>query len=514
MANTPPFDPAKIQEALRLVPSLPPAEQREYLQLIDAAINDAELGKCREEFIPFVKRMWPQFIDGAHHKRIAKVFEQIARGESKRVCISLPPRHTKSEFASYLLPAWYLGQFPDRKIIQASHTGELAVNFGRKVRNLVGSPEYSEVFPDVQLRSDSKAAGRWNTNHGGDYYAVGVGGALAGHGAHLCIIDDPHSEQQAMSAAYDPSVFEKAYEWFKTGPRQRLQPGGAIVIVMTRWGQLDLVGSVLKRAAEVGMGDEWEVIEFPAILNVEDPQEQWRALWPAMWPIKELLKIKQDIDPVNWNAQYMQSPTGEEGAIIKRHWWKPWEGRELPEPHFRIQAWDTAGRKTQRSDYSVCTTWDVFMHNDRYNLICSNIFRDRVEYPELKAKAKELYRKQEPDAVIIEAKNAGDALFQELRRTLPVQSYTPSRGEDKIVRANAVADIFASGLVWQPPERLVPGIEDLVEEIAAFPSGTHDDMVDSTVLALLRFRQGNFITLDMDDEDDAFDPELRGNYYI
>ncbi len=505
----PTLTPEQLRRAVDLLPKLPEDQRSEMAELLEGLLDDANKARCRDEFIPFVKRMWPGFIEGNHHKIMARTFERIASGELKRVCISMPPRSGKSELSSYLFPAWYLGKFPDRKIIQASHTADLSVNFGRKVRNLVGSAEYGEVFSDVQLRADSKAAGRWNTNHGGDYYAVGVGGALAGHGAHLCIIDDPHSEQQAMSAAYDPAIFQKAYEWFKTGPRQRLQPGGAIVIVMTRWGKLDLVGSVLQRAAEAGLGDEWEVIEFPAILP------SGKALWPEMWPLEELLKIKADIDSVNWNAQYMQAPTGEEGAIIKRNWWKPWRGRELPKPAFRIQAWDTAGRKTQRADYSVCTTWDVFYEDDQPKLICSHIYKDRVEYPELKAMAKKLYSEQAPDSVIIEAKNAGDALFQELRRVIPVQSYTPSRGEDKIVRANSVADIFASGMVYAPPEHLVPGIEDLIEELAAFPNGAHDDQVDSSVLALMRFRKGNFIRLQTDEDDDeGFDENRDSNFYL
>ena len=166
-----------------------------------------------------------EFIVGKHHRIIAEKLEKIASGELKRLIINMPPRHTKSEFASYLLPAWFLGQFPQKKVIQTSHTAELAVGFGRKVRNLVSSDAYKTIFPTVDLQSDSKAAGRWNTNAGGDYFAIGVGGAVTGKGADLLIIDDPHSEQDAMNM----SALERAYEWYTSGPRQRLQPGGKIV---------------------------------------------------------------------------------------------------------------------------------------------------------------------------------------------------------------------------------------------------------------------------------------------
>ena len=179
----------------------------------------------------FVKRMWPDFIDGAHHKRVAEKFNDIAHGRTKRVIVNMPPRHTKSEFASFLFPAWLIGRNPKLKIIQTTHNSELAMRFGRKVRNLMDTPDYKNVFVDAALHPDSKAAGRWDTNKGGEYFAAGVGSAITGRGADLLIIDDPHSEQDALSA----TAMENAYEWYTSGPRQRLQPGGKIVCVMTRW---------------------------------------------------------------------------------------------------------------------------------------------------------------------------------------------------------------------------------------------------------------------------------------
>lgn len=507
MIEKPSFDPAQLKQALSLLPKLPPQEQSEFARLIDTVIEAAANEQARDHFMPFVKKMWPAFISGRHHKIMADLFERIASGELKRVCISMPPRHTKSEFGSYLLPAWYLGRFPDRKVIQTSHTAELAVGFGRKVRDLVDSEEYQRVF-STKLKADNKAAGRWQTDASGEYFAIGVGGRMTGKGADLLIIDDPHDEQEAAMASYNPDVFDSVYEWYTSGPRQRLQPGGAIVIIQTRWGRRDLVGRVLDDQGKKG-ADKWEVVEFPAILPSGLP------LWPEFWPLDELLATKAAIDPVKWNAQYMQSPTGEEGAMVKRTWWKRWEKRVLPNVEFKIQSWDTAHRKTTRSDFSVCTTWGIFYDEEkRPNIIILDIFRDRVEFPDLKAKAMELYKIHEPDACIIEGKAAGDALIQEMRRKgIPLQSYTPSRGEDKIVRVNAVTDLFASGVVWAPYVNLVPGVEEMIEEFAEFPNGAHDDIVDAATLAMLRYRQGNFIRLDSDEEDEDFNPDLRADYY-
>ena len=463
----------------------------------------------QQKFIKFVEKAWPSFISGAHHKRMAEAFERVANGQCKRLIINMPPRHTKSEFASYLLPAWFLGRFPHKKVIQASNTGELAVGFGRKVRNLVDSEVYKEIFPDLSLSADSKAAGRWNTSKGGDYFAIGVGGTVTGKGADLLIIDDPHSEQEAAMAATNPEVYDKVYEWYTSGPRQRLQPGGAIVMVMTRWAQRDLTGQVLKSSAQRG-GEEWEVIEFPAILPSGNP------LWPQFWSIEELSALKEELPNSKWQAQYQQNPVGNESAIVKRDWWQWWEEDEPPMCEFILQSWDTAFEKTQRADYSAGTTWGVFInHKDgnRPNVILLNTYKKRVEFPDLKKDVMDEYNAYDPDTVIIEKKASGAPLIYELRAMgIPVQEYTPSKGQDKIARLNSVSDIIASGKVWVPKTRWA---EELVDEIAAFPSGEHDDLVDATTLALMRFRQGGFLRLPVDEPEDIkwFKGHRRERFY-
>ena len=781
-------------KALSQVRNLPVEDQREVLELLEDLEETKKKEVARDNFLGFVKYVWPAFIEGRHHKVVADAFERVIRGDLKRLIINMPPRHTKSEFASYLLPAWFLGQNPDGKVIQTSHTAELSVGFGRKVRNLVDSEDFKEVFPALALRADSKAAGRWSTNQGGEYFAIGVGGAVTGKGADLLIIDAPHSEQDGQSI--DPGVFDKTYEWYTSGPRQRLQPGGAIIIVMcmtgdtpvlmadgfekllqeiqvgdqvatynegqlttstvknhkssgldtvytiqtqsgrvvranrrhpflvkrngepewvrlknlkpgdslvslkdalgqqeqrqspenanlanrrkvttektlmhcigqsvitengkgknasvargfiakayalvaiaklsrqesqrqgktgkgvsktvtgshwnsmnqwllsvitdvmfaarslipqtpapigegnsvsiivttpgksedyyamtatlqldtekyqkpftgrlntygfttdkiksivesgieevfdveidgtenfianglvshnTRWHKRDLTGKIVKASVQREGVDEWEVIEFPAIMP------SGNALWPEFWSQKELIALRDELPSAKWSAQYQQEPTSEEGALVKREWWKRWEPEKPPACDFIIQSWDTAFLKTRRADYSACTTWGVFYRPDdeglkRPNIMLLDAYKKRMEFPELKKTAMEFYNNWEPDACIVEAKAAGAPLVFELRAMgIPVSEYTPSRGNDKVARVNAVADLFASGVVWCPETRFA---EMVIEEFASFPVGEHDDLVDSSTQALLRFRQGGFLRLNTDEEDE------------
>jgi predicted phage terminase large subunit-like protein len=503
------MDPKLLIEAEKLLPNLPDAAAQKVGQLVAEARKVVTRQKAANDFMAYVNYVWPSFIHGRHHEKMARAFERVARGEVKRLIINMPPRHTKSEFASYLLPSWFLGMYPGKKIIQTSHTAELAVGFGRKVRNLVDSDAYKDIFPDVALQSDSKAAGRWATNYGGDYFAIGVGGAVTGKGADLLIIDDPHSEQEAALSEVNPEIYDKTYEWYTSGPRQRLQPGGAIVIVMTRWSKKDLTGQVLKAAAQRS-GEEWEVIDFPAILPSGKP------LWPQFWSLRELAALKEELPNGKWMAQYMQQPTSDVSAIIKREWWQIWPDDSPPFCEFIIQSWDTAFLKTERSDYSACTTWGVFYKPDatginRANIILLNAFKARMEFPELKQRAQQEFKEWNPDTLVVEAKAAGSPLIFELRAMgIPVQEYTPTKGNDKIARLNSVSDIFASGMVWVPNTNWA---EELVEEVASFPSGEHDDMVDSMSQALIRYRRGGFIRLESDEEDEPRQFRKREPYY-
>ncbi len=469
-------------------------DQAEAVALLDRYEQLKKQESCQQDFISYVKHLWPDFIEGRHHKIIGEKFNRIAQGKLKRLIVCLPPRHSKSEFASTYFPSWMMGLRGNLKIIQTTHTAELAVRFGRKVRNIIDSQDYRHIFPDTRLEADNKSAGRWTSNQEGEFFAAGVGGAITGRGADLLIIDDPHSEQDAMS----PTAMESAYEWYTSGPRQRLQPGGIIIIVMTRWSTKDLVGKVLKKQGDEN-ADKWEVVEFPAIMP-----ESNTPLWPEFWNKDELLSVKASLPVSKWNSQWLQNPTAEEGSIVKREWWNLWEG-DVPAYSYVIQSYDTAFSKKETADYSAITTWAIFSPQDGEpdQIILLDAKRVRVDFPELKKLAWDEYKYWEPDCVLIEAKASGTPLTQELRRMgIPVTAYTPSRGQDKIARMNSVAPIFESGMVWATEDNFA---DEVIEEMASFPYGDHDDYCDSATMALMRFRQGGFVALN---EDYAMEADL------
>ena len=511
MTTNPPLTPEQAAALFQNLGKMSKAEKLESLELLDKAEEHKTKNAARTDMIAFAKSVYPGFKVGPHHRKLAKIFTDVISGKKSRVIINIAPRMGKSEFSSYLFPAFFLGNFPEKKIIMGTHTAGLSEDFGRRVRNLLDSEEYHELFPRTQVADDQKAAGKWSTSAGGQYYAAGVGGALAGRGADLFVIDDPHSEQDVK--ANSRLAFDTAWSWFQTGPLQRLMPGGAIIVIMTRWSKLDLTGRLLDYQTKNPDAEPWELVELPAILNEDTEQE--KSLWPEQWPLESLKSKKAAMDPQYWNAQYMQNPVSNTAAIIARSKWRIWPSDQPPTCEYIIQSWDTAFEAKTTADYSACTTWGVFYNEeerDQAQVILLDAFKDRMAFPELKAAALKHYKEWEPDAFIVEKKAAGAPLIQELRvMGIPVQEFTPSRGNDKIVRLNAVADLFASARVWAPDTRWA---REVIEEVASFPNGENDDYVDTTSQALLRFRQGGFIALDSDEKDE---PELfrrkRAAYY-
>jgi predicted phage terminase large subunit-like protein len=482
-----------------------PADVRKTFKQMQLLLAEKKIqNKAKNDFLSFVKCVWPDFVEGSHHRHIADKFNKLASGEINRLIINMPPRHTKSEFASYLLPAWMVGREPRLKIIQATHTAELAIRFGRKAKNLIDREDYAKIFKTT-LQEDSKAAGRWETSQGGEYFAAGVGGAITGRGADLLIIDDPHSEQDALS----PTALESAYEWYTSGPRQRLQPGGKIVLVMTRWSTKDLTGMLVKNQKEP-KADQWHVVEFPAIM--EHGSRNAKPVWPEYWKLDELEKVQATLPTGKWNAQWMQNPTAEEGAILKREWWMKYTGEEIPQLQHVIQSYDTAFLKKETADYSAITTWGIFYPNEDSPacLILLDAIKGRYEFPELRRLALEQYDYWKPETVIVEAKASGLPLTYELRQMdIPVVNFSPSKGNDKHARVNAVAPLFESGMIYAPEQKFA---DDVIEECAAFPYGDHDDLVDSTTQAIMRFRQGGLIGHPEDYIDEKVEQRKR-NYY-
>ena len=492
------------------IAKLPISEQREILKLLQEHEERSSLANARTSFMGYVKRMWPQFIEGRHHREMGKIYDAVTKKELNRVMIHLPPRHTKSEFASWNFPAQYFGHHPSHKIMQISNTAELASGFGRRVRDSMESREYAEIFEEVTVKADSRSAGRWNTNRGGDYFATGVGGAIAGRGADALIIDDPHTEAQAQAAVYDPKVYDDAYEWYRVGPRQRLQPGAAIIIVMTRWAKRDLAGQVFNHAVESGAIDEWKIFNFPAVFD-----ETQNALWPEYWSYEELMRIKRDIPLYRWMSQYQQTPTTDEGAIIKRDYWKPWERDRLPEFSYILDSWDTAFTAKTTGDYSAMTRWGVFYYPDANGRPLANVmlidsYRDRLEFPALKTELRQQYRDHHADTILIEQRGSGISLYQEMGSMgMPIEPVNTGRmgagiSNDKVARANAVVDIFKSGIVWYNPSCKLN--EVTIEECSDLPRGDNDDLADTVTQALKRLRDGYFVGT-QHDEDQIYDED-------
>ncbi|MFB1501920.1 phage terminase large subunit [Thiocapsa sp. N5-Cardenillas] len=516
---TPDFTRAELEVLLQGVDSLSEAELIEVERMIEELDRRAVLKAARDDLIAFCKYMDANYKVGKHHRILADELMAIEAGEKDRIAVNIPPRHGKSQLVSTYFPAWFIGRNPGKKVMLVSHTTDLAVDFGRKVRNSIDSAAFAEIFPGVTLAADSKSAGRWNTSTGCEFYAAGVGSALAGRGADLLLVDDPHSEQDILNGNF--TAFEKAYQWFAYGARTRLMPGGRVAIVHTRWHSSDLTGRLVQDMANNEDSDQYEVIEFPAILDVEDKDTGemiQKALWPEFFDLPALLRTKASMPVFQWNAQYQQNPTGEEASIIKRDWWRLWPDDDPPSVEYLIMALDAAAEANNRADFTSLTTWGVFYNEeeDMHQIILLNAIKKRMEFPELKALAMEEYKEWEPDAFIVEKKSSGTALYQEMRRAgVMVQDYTPVRGttnspNSKMARLNSVSDIIASGLVWVPPKRWA---EELIEEVAGFPFASNDDQVDTTIMALMRFRQGGFIRLPTDEVDEPLPYNRKVDYY-
>jgi predicted phage terminase large subunit-like protein len=496
----------------KLVKSLPHSEAAELLAMFDELEERKSVQAARDDFLAFIAAVDKTYKFGTHLKRLGSLLMDVEENIKNRIAVSMAPRMGKSQMISIYYPAWYLGRHPDHKVIVASHTADLAVVMARKVRNLIQSAEYARIFPNTKIASDAKAAAQWNTTAGGEYFAIGVGGALAGRGAHLIIADDPLSEQDIKAG--NTNSLDNAYEWFSAGLRTRLMPDGKICVLHTRWHQRDLIGRLLKDSAMNEGGDSYEAFEFPAILN--EGTENEKSIWPEQWTLESLQQTRASMHHIMWQwyAQYQQNPTAAEAAIIKRDWIKWWTKDNPPPIDFIVQSFDTALTTKQRSDYSVCHTWGTFTSEEdgSQNVILLNKVKGKYEFPELKVMAHEQFEEWQPDSVIVEAKASGQPLIDEMRRSgIFVQDFSPGKGQDKIARLNAVADMFASGHVWFPETSWAA---QTVEEILAFPAGEHDDEVDTMTLALQRVRKGGLLQLRTDrDDNEVFHRSRRAAYY-
>ena len=397
---------------------------------------------------------------------IARKVSKAVHEGGARIIISMPPRHGKSEFTSYWLPIWFLETYVGRRVIIASHGQELASSFGRKIRNEMESNELISNKP----RQDSSAANRFDTEGGGGLIAAGVGGPITGKGADLFLIDDPYKDmQQAKSVVYR----ERIQEWYDAVARTRLEPGGSMILIMTRWHEADLVGKFIKDGG-------WDYIRLPAIAEDNDPLGRpiGEALCEDRYSLDDLACIKKDqTGSLAWEALYQQNPIPLEGGLFKRAWWRFY--REIPHVLFKAQFWDCAQKVGISNDYSVCATWAVC--GNGYYLI--DLWRNKVEAPELERAVVSNFAKHNPQSVVIEDKSSGSSLIQMLRQKsrLPIIAFEPG-SRDKEVRASAATPTVEAGKCYLPEG--ADWVEEFILEHERFPNVVHDDQVDTLSMAI------------------------------
>lgn len=431
--------------------------------------------------MPFCVYTWPEYETPNHIVELAKDLEAIERGELKRLIVITPPRHGKSELISLRFPCWYLGRHPEDYIVQAGYGESITLAHSRQARDIFISREVRRLFPNAYYRPERaaqeaivperQAAHEWGTIQGGSYYAVGIGGGLTGRGYDLGIIDDPVKDQEE---AESPTMREKVWNWYTKVFRTRAEPDAAIIVVMTRWHQDDLVGRLLKQMQEDPKADRWKVLHFPALTD-------GKALWPERYPEKELLKTLASIGSRAFESLYQGNPTVAEGQIVKREWWRYYT--EVPAISLKLHSWDTAFKDKTQNDFSVCTVWGEA--DNGYYLL--DLWRGKVEFPELKRISEALYDKDRPDAVLVEDAASGQSLIQELQRDTKIPVLPIKVDSSKMARTYAATPIIEAGRVFLPKN--APWLYDYIEEMSAFPNAEHDDQVDSTTQALSFLRR-------------------------
>lgn len=432
--------------------------------------NEDLLQFSRNSLASFASMLFPSFELAAHHSRLIAKLEDVEAGRCKRLMIFMPPRHGKSLLSTQLFPAWYLGRGPKRSIISATYSQDLSDDFGRATRNFANDPWTLATFPELELSADSNSMRRFSTTQGGSYYSVGRGGSITGRGADLLIVDDPIKDSEE---ARSPLIRHSLHAWYASVGYTRLQPQGAVVVIQTRWHHDDLAGWLLREHADEG----WDVLDLPAIAEKNgDGRLEGEALWPERFSAEHLASIRRAVGGATWTALYQQRPTAEEGSVFRRDWWQRYS--ELPTFTRIILSLDTAYKTGRSNDFSVCTVWGEAATG--YFLL--DVWRARVEFPQLKRELARLALEWRPSAILIEDKASGQSLIQELRQATRFPVIPIQVDSDKISRAHAASPMVEAGRVFLPQS--ATWLADYLDELSQFPVAVHDDQTDSTTHAL------------------------------
>jgi len=419
-----------------------------------------------------------------HLELLCSKLEAVERGKIKRLMVFMPPRHGKSEVSTKKFPAWFLGRNPDKEVIISSYAADLAYDFSRIARNTL--KEWGPVLWGVEIAKDNAGVERWGIEGTrGGLTAAGVGGPITGRGAHVAIIDDPFKNWEE---AVSPTIRENVWNWYRSTLRTRLAPGGAIILIMTRWHEDDLAGRLLEEMKR-GTGEDWEVLSLPAVAEDEKDalgREPGQVLWPERFSEKEYEDTKKAVGSKLWASMYQQRPAPDEGGIFKRRWWKFY--RQQPARFDEvIQSWDCTFKDAQSSDYVVGQVWGR-LGADKYLL---DQVRDRMDFPTTLQAIRTMTAKwPQARAKLVEDKANGPAVIATLKREISgLIAVEPEGG--KVVRAQAVSPDVEAGNVYLPDPSVAPWIHDFIEETVAFPNGANDDQVDAMTQALNRFAKGD-----------------------
>jgi predicted phage terminase large subunit-like protein len=432
-------------------------------------LYDFILEGCRDRLGAFCSYIYPDFQMPDHIKLLISKLRAVERGEIKRLMVMMPPRHGKSQLISRLFPTWYIGRNPGKSVIFTTYSQEFADDFGRTVRNTINSEEYQGVFPECQLAMDSSSVKKFATTQNNNYFAVGAGGPLTGRGGDLIIIDDPIKNREEASSQL---IRKKIIDWFSSTLYTRLSPTGAIVLVQTRWHNEDLAGYLYENQR-----DKWEVVSMPAVDN-----ETNSPLWPERFSYAQLMDIKESVGSYDWASLYQQNPVPDGGTIIKHDWIREYD--ELPHVKSYSWSWDTAIKTGQENDYSVGQLWAECENG--YYLV--DMFRAKVEYPELRRMVSACYDKYRSSEVIVEDKASGQQIVQDFKRnsSMPVIPVIPGRDmpNQKEERLKLVSRLFEAGKIYIP--KRADWRMDFIQEMVTFPNAKHDDIVDATTQYLAR----------------------------